>query len=507
MKRTWWTGVIYIAALALLLRFYDLPRKPLHHDEGVNTLFLSELVRAPQAYKYDPGNYHGPTLFYFGWLSVSLFGMTTEAIRIVTACAGLGLVLMVSLLKREAGIVAALTAAALLAVSAGAVYFSRYFIHEMLLVCFTFGVVLCSILWWTRGRSVFLYLAAASAGLMFATKETAIISGVVLTAAALGSVVVIDTASMLRGDDRSRVLSRVTEVLAAQSRSFARSLAERGGIRAIAVALVIFVAVDLAFYTSFFVHWQGALDALRTFAIWTKTGTSAHTHPWYTYLRWLSAEELALLVIGGIGAAAAIWRADDRLAVFAALWSIGILAAYSLIPYKTPWLTLNIIVPFALCAGYALQLLWVHARVPRAACWAVLFAALGHGVYKAAVLNFREYDNERSPYVYAHTSREVLQLVRAVEQVEADNPRTAIAVTSRDQFPLSWYLRAFPVAYYGRTIDTHTPLVIASIDQQDVLDARLGSQFERLGPYRLRPGVRLLLYVQRDLRRPSKPSS
>jgi hypothetical protein len=70
-----WTALFYIAALALFLRFFDLALKPLHHDEAVNTLFVTELVRPPHAYKYDPGNYHGPTLFYFGWLSVSLFGM------------------------------------------------------------------------------------------------------------------------------------------------------------------------------------------------------------------------------------------------------------------------------------------------------------------------------------------------------------------------------------------------------------------------------------------------
>ena len=35
----------------------------MHHDEGVNGFFLTNLVRNAE-YKYDPSNYHGPTLYY-----------------------------------------------------------------------------------------------------------------------------------------------------------------------------------------------------------------------------------------------------------------------------------------------------------------------------------------------------------------------------------------------------------------------------------------------------------
>jgi uncharacterized protein (TIGR03663 family) len=506
-RRGWWTAIIYIAAVALFLRFYDLSLKPLHHDEGVNTLFLTDLVRPPHAYTYDPGNYHGPTLFYFGWLSVSLFGMTTPGIRLVTAFAGLAAVLMLVLVKRQIGAAGALAAAAMLAASPGAVYYSRYFIHESLLVCFTLGSVVFSVLWWTRRRRVFLHLAAASAGIMFATKETAFISAVVLVAAAVGSAVLVELAMAPTTGERPRLGSRVSHAIAAQCRALAAAWRERGGILLLAQASVVFAAVALLFYTSFFTHWEGAIDSVRTFAIWTRTGTTAHTRPWHTYLAWLAAEELPLLVGGGIGAIAALWRPENRLATFAALWSVGTLAAYSMIPYKTPWLTLNVIVPLTLTAGYAFELLWrARDRASRVVLWAVVGAVLGVGTYRAAVLNFWRYDDERSPYVYAHTSREVLQLVTAIDQIEAQHPRTSIAVMSRDHFPLSWYLRDYAAGYYGRVVATKDPLVIASTDQQEELDAALDSRYERTGPYVLRPGVRLVLYVRRDLRRPP-PSS
>ena len=177
---------MYIAAVAMLLRFYNLPLKPLHHDEGVNGLFLAALARPPHEYRYDPANYHGPTLYYAAWLSTVVFRAPTFAIRFVTGVAGLLSVLMMLGFRRSIGPIGALAAASLLAVSPGAVYFSRYFIHEMLLVCFTIGLVAATVGWLQSRRKTFLSIAAASAGLMFATKETAVISAIVLAAAALG---------------------------------------------------------------------------------------------------------------------------------------------------------------------------------------------------------------------------------------------------------------------------------------------------------------------------------
>ena len=88
-------------------------------------------------------------------------------------------------LRRELGDVGSLTAAAILASSSGAVYYSRYFIHESILVCCTLAVVAFAALWRRTGHRAYVYLAAVSAGVMFATKETAFISAVVVAGSAL----------------------------------------------------------------------------------------------------------------------------------------------------------------------------------------------------------------------------------------------------------------------------------------------------------------------------------
>src|SRR5438094_2056751 len=77
-----WLGcAAFVTAVAAFLRFFLLDLKPLHHDEGVNGYFLTNLVH-DGVYKYDPANYHGPTLYYIAFPFVKLFGLETISIRV-----------------------------------------------------------------------------------------------------------------------------------------------------------------------------------------------------------------------------------------------------------------------------------------------------------------------------------------------------------------------------------------------------------------------------------------
>src|SRR5262245_5679246 len=69
---------------AALLRFHDLELTPLHHDEGVNSWFITRLFREG-VYVYDPRNYHGPTLYYAALLSTCVLGLGTTALRVAPA--------------------------------------------------------------------------------------------------------------------------------------------------------------------------------------------------------------------------------------------------------------------------------------------------------------------------------------------------------------------------------------------------------------------------------------
>src|SRR5438045_3268926 len=84
------------------------------------------------------------------------------------------------MLRKLLGSIGALSAAVLIGISPGAIYLSRYFIHETLFVFFTLGIVVAALKYYDTANSVYMILAAISAGLMVATKETWIINGPVL---------------------------------------------------------------------------------------------------------------------------------------------------------------------------------------------------------------------------------------------------------------------------------------------------------------------------------------
>jgi uncharacterized protein (TIGR03663 family) len=498
----WWNIATVILIVAAVLRLYDLDLKPLHHDEGVNWYFLGDLINPPHTYRYNPTNYHGPTLYYLAWLSTAAIGVNAFALRFVPAVLGIVTVALVLTLRRQIGATGALVAAALIALSPGAVYFSRYFIHEMLLGCFTVGGVVAALRYRDTSQLRWLLVASACAGLMFATKETALISAVVLTGSLVGAALILRLHQWRHRQARDDAgAPTATPDRVEPARTGIARVARRSWWPVLA-GVAIFLLVNVLFYSSFFTHLDGVYAVLKSFSPSRETAIQEHVNVWSTYFRWLSQEESPLLLLGAIGVSLALWRSDNHIAVFVALWAVGILAAYSVIPYKTPWLTLNMILPLAIVGGYGVEVL--RAKSGSNVRTALAFGAAGFVMfigYQTLIINFIRYDDDRYPYVYAHTRREVLTLVQEIERIVQRSGReaTTIAITSPDQFPLSWYFRDYRVGYYGQLTDVTDPVVIGSEEQADDLQSRLGGSYHRIGTYSLRPGVTLVLFVRQDL--------
>lgn len=514
--RAWLVCVIVILAVASVLRLYDLNLVPLHHDEGVNGNFLVRLVREG-TYQYDPENYHGPTLYYFSaiipWITKLLFGsaarenygLTTFTIRLVPAIFGVATIGLVFLLRRKLGSVGTLAAGLMLAVSPGAVYLSRYFIHETLFVFFTLGIVVAAVWFYEERNPSYLIPGAACAALLFATKETAMISVGVLIIALVVALIYIPLYRSMFGPTMAR-RNRA-------SGGLSTLVSEMGGrttvIGTIVISLIVFQVIYLLFYSSFLLNYKGIYDSLQTFAVWTKTGRVAHVHPPYKYILWLYWQEAPLLFLGAIGAAIVVLRGKPFFALFSALWAFGLIAAYSLIPYKTPWLVLNFVVPLALIAGYSLQAIYELDKGQLRLVSIVLLIAISFATYQSIDLNFVNYDNDKQEYVYvyAHTKRGTLDLVKEIDRIakEQTGPLTGITIVSPDYWPLPWYLRNYTrVGYFGRMAASTEPIIIANENQKPEIDANFGEFYQEVpskeanGTFELRPGVNLLLYVRRS---------
>lgn len=585
-ERAWQISAAAIIAVGAVLRLFSLTLVPLHHDEGVNGNFLVSLVRNG-TYTYDPNNYHGPTLYYFAaiipWVArffggVSArdaHGLTTFNIRFVTVAFGIGTIVLALMLRKRLGTIGALSAAALIAISPGAVYLSRYFIHETLFAFFTLGIIVAALKYYDTGASVYLILGAISAALMTATKETWIINVPVLLIAFVTTDVffAIRTRRLPKpsiGLAPGVFLVSAVLLFAALFPSLGGGIlglicagVVAGGIIAAFVGLLygfdrfdglvsittivltaftVFIIVNVIFYSSFFKNYpKGVNDALLTLSLWRKR-TVEHAHPIWQYTYWLIQEEGLVLILGAIGAGIAVWRAKNRLAVFLALWSFGLLAAYSIAgmsmtrlvsdlwfrhtiteqTYKTPWIALNFIVPLALTGGYALDVFFRKLREFEQP-WvfvapAVLIVAFcGYQMYQ---LNFVHYDDDKYVYVYAHTRRETLvmleQIDRAANQMNTGYD-TGVAIVSPEYWPLPWYFRDYKrVGYYGKVVPATEPVIIGQTGQEDEIRETFGPNYRQIdssmlndprifpdrnpgGSFSLRPGVDLLLYVRKDV--------
>lgn len=565
-SKVWTIASLIILAVGTFLRTYNLTLNPLHHDEGVNGFFLIRLVREG-IYQYDPANYHGPTLYYFAGVSSYLIGLNTVAIRLVTVVFGVATIWLALCLRRYIGTIGALTAAGLIAISPGAVYLSRYFIHETLVVFFTFGIVVAVLkyhdadppnekgntsgliaivagvvlvatsltavykphffraqlvlimvssvvvvwsLWKYDGaRSVYLILAAISTALLFASKETALVSVFVLILALVSTAIYL---LIRRKPEREQKKKRVDSKRnrSQETEGWLQAIVERFGGPAhiglvLFVAFVIFVFVNVLFYSSFFTNAKGVVDSLQTYMIWAKTGKKEHVHGLTQHVIWLINMESPVLMLGFIGAALSVVRANNRFAIFAAQWGFGLLVAYSIVPYKTPWLALNFVIPLAIAGGYAVNEFYNWNRRELRFVVLVVVVAAAFSGYQTITLNFFHYDDEDPAYVYVygHTYRTFLPMVDEIKRIGQKSNRgekIEIAVLSPDYWPLPWYLRDYEHAVYpGQLTQPNSSIVIINISQEADFLATTGGRYRRVAEYPLRPGVVLVLYVSKDI--------
>src|SRR5690349_83118 len=174
-------GLLFALIVALALRLPRLADRPMHNDEAVNGVKFGALWIHGD-YKYDPNEHHGPTLYYATLLVAGfpkhrdLANLSESNLRLLTVLFCLGLIPLLLLLRDGLGETACIWAGVLTAVSPAFVFYSRYYIHEILLVFFTFLALVAGWRYWQSRKIGWALLMGASVGLMCATKETFILA-------------------------------------------------------------------------------------------------------------------------------------------------------------------------------------------------------------------------------------------------------------------------------------------------------------------------------------------
>jgi len=518
--------ILGASALALALRLPRLQQRPMHTDEAVHAIKFGTLLEQG-SYTYDPNEYHGPTLNYLTLIPARLcsakkFTEVNEfTLRIVPVFFGVLLVLLLLLIADGMGTNSAVFAAILTAISPAMVFYSRYYVQEMLLVCFTFAFIVFGYRYTQSKKILWILLAGMSLGLMHATKETFIIAFCAILLALL----------LMRLWGKPPV-----------------KLGAKNSIWHLIVGFTVAVLISVLFYSSFFSNPNGILDSVRSYTTYfDRAGrNSLHFHPWYYYLKmliyskagsgplWSEALIVLLAVIGFIfavrGKSPTQGEAQDRikpaldgvdfnLLRFIAFYTLIMTFVYSAIRYKTPWCMLSFLHGMILLAGVGAAVvlkltrhIWVRLLISF-----LLLAGGVHLAWHAYLGNFRYYADPCNPYVYAHTTTDIFTMVQRVEEIAKveDGEKTKIHFICPDEhdfWPFPWYLRSFPnVGYWNAVTDrvVHASVIIASPGVEKELLKKL---YELPPPGQkklyvplfdtylaLRPGVELRGYVPKEL--------
>ena len=498
--------LILIAGAALAFRTLKMDLRPVHHDEANQMLKFARLLEKGE-YHYDPHQHHGPTLYYLtlpsAWLTAGTdFEATTvETFRIVPVIFGVGLILLLILVKDGLGWEGVIWGGILTAVSPAMVYYSQFYIQEMLLVFFTFGAIGCGWRYYCSRKAGWAAATGAFLALTHATKETC-----VLAAAAMVGALILTALWNGRGKN----------LMDKESWSTGHVLAALGA------GLVVW----LVFFSSFFTHPMGLVDSVR--AYWNYLhragGDELHRHPWHYYLRVFtyagkakmpSWTEIPIVALAGVGLAAAIFKrrwSQERItfARFVAIYTLLLTAVYSGIPYKTPWSGLSALHGMILMAGVGCAALLDLSRMKtfKVGMWAMLCALLPIWGEQSYRTNVYFHSLARNPYAYAQTSgnfEDMIERVRDIADIHPEGRKMFIRVVAspHNTWPLPWYLRRFPNVGYWTSVEqlegnADAPLIITTPQQEDRLKPLLTDEYQR-SFYGIRPEVLLRLYIRKDL--------
>jgi uncharacterized protein (TIGR03663 family) len=540
---------------AAVLRLANLGNRPMHCDEAVQAEKF-RLLLEDGYYKYDPEEYHGPSLNYLTLPIARLAGahrlteVTETQLRLLPALFGIALVGLVWPLREALGRPAALAAALLTAVSPAMVFYSRYYIAEMLLVGFTFAAVVAL---WRFERVAVVYPGAETpAGRRFWPRAG---GWLVLLGLALG---------MMHATKESCVIALLAmAVAAAATMSGLRRLGGKPMAVAGLVVLLSAAGISALFFSSLLDNPRGVIDSVTTYSRYLQRaageGTAGpHAYPWYHYFQrlfwWHRGggpvwSEASIAAFALVGLAAGIWGRGPKSAHvpfvrFLGIYTVLMTAVYCALPYKTPWCALGFLHGMILLAGVGMaSLVRACATVCRkassaqpsrtalllmkqwhtAAAIALLAAATGHLAWQAYRASFVLYEDPNNPYVYAQTTSDVPLLARRIKQIAAVHPdgramHIQVICPDDDHWPLPWYLRDFSRVDWFPGIPRHpegtraAPLIITQpLMRKAVLSYVYVQQPPGQRPLRqffqksegvdwqLRPNVPLLVIVRRDL--------
>jgi hypothetical protein len=219
--------------------------------------------------------------------------------------------------------------------------------------------------------------------------------------------------------------------------------------------------------------FDGVRELFLAVPQWIGRGTSSdpgHFKPFFFYLTQMIVptepylREGVLLSVALILAALFLKRWRDifstpyRLHRFLLVWALTIWVAYSAVPYKTPWLVINITLPLILVATLAVITLGRCGGIWKKLHYLLIALLLAVGVNNSIYFNFKEIEifgyrfaitgtkpyGSGNPFSYVHTSPGMLELLADIEYYRRAHPKARVLVGAEQYWPLPFYFRNYP---------------------------------------------------------------
>jgi len=502
---------LLILILAIAARFLRLDLRPMHTDEAVHGLKFGELLENG-AYRYDRTDYHGPTLNYFTLIHASLRreNLITEIderlLRSVPAFFGVALLALMLLLAGSLGRRYVLISAIFIALSPQLVFYSRYYIQEILLVFFNAALIISLFRYFLKPSYGWAIAAGVSAGLMAATKETWVIFAVI-QALTLASIIFWQNG-----------FSGGLEMM----KKFP-------GRRDFWIIPFVAVIIFSSLITSFFTNIQAIVDSLYFYLnnISRASGGTPHENPWWFYLSLFAGQSEGSAPFRsdlwlGAGAAAGIFflfRGKSALTpgrifmLTAGISSFASLIFFSILPYKTPWSILCV------TTGLIFPAVWLvetgKGRTAKIILWSAAVLFILHSVWQIYADNFKNYDNPSNPLVYSHPQEDVRIISDKVHDIFGkmkgeEGFYIDIIVGKNEYWPMPWYLRDISRSGWFDRVQENVPAAPFILAQ--TTDPDLGRKLYEVPPpgerylyitlfdeyLELRPGVKVNLFLRKD---------
>ena len=447
---------LIIFIIAIIIRFWQLDLKLLHHDEAIHSWFSYQLL-TKSTWAYDP-SYHGPFLYFVTAGMFSAFGDSDLVARLLPALFGVLLIPLVYCIYRIGYINKnqTLLVSLFIAISPDMVYFSRFLRHDIFMLFFTLLLIVALFYYFERSQSRFMLIAAiATAGALCCKEEMPILLLII------GSFFII---TLLQG----------------------RYTLPPGWKKDLCIGILLVIALCCVLYTGFGGHPDTIIGdnyGITSEGIYfdaTTTGwyqaiehwTSMHNQqrlggPWFYYIPLDLLYELPIFILAIIGTIQILFSgtglsvfyrrlrngfshhrfqlsAGDLATVstqqlkttqqtnpkselffrFCVYWMLLTMAFYAYVGEKVPWLIIAQLLPMCFVAAYNPS--WQKILLALVGC-IFLIIMTWHVAFIPADIN--------EPIVQVQNSedmREVMQLMTISDKV---------VIASKDYWPLPWYFR------------------------------------------------------------------